>query len=160
MARTTTKAAIVLRMANPELGVTQREAISSGTVYPGDLLELSGGAVLAHSTGTGVLPGKLIALVNPTPNTNTYPTTAAVDIPYDNGNTCYYAVGQPGDRYNMRLAASQTAVAGVSQLASNGDGTLRVITVAAGHLANSVVGISANSVTTAGAVARVQVDIA
>ena len=159
MARTTTKHAIVLRMANPETGVTQKEAISSGTLYPGYLGELSSGAIQAHSTGTGVLPMKLIALENPTPDTNTYPTTAQIDIPYDNGNICYYAVAQPGERYNMYLAASMTATAGTTVLCSNGDGTLRTESVDANTLAGSVVGVAANSVTTVGSALRIQVDI-
>ena len=153
MARTTTEHSIVIELANLE-GVVSLERLGSGTITPGHLLDITGAAVRSHATGDGVLPGKLVALENQTPDTQASPTTAAIDITYASGDTVYYAQGNPGDVFNMIVATSQTTVAGVSQLVSNGDGTLKVTTVDAATLVGAVVGVADEAVTSGTVVAR------
>jgi len=140
MARTTTEHQIVIQSANLN-GVVRLEGIADEAFMPGRLLSVDNAEEYQnHNSAVGVLPGKLIALETQTPDTDTYPTTAAIDIPYVADETCYVAQGQPGDVYNMWLADGYTAVKGQSMLASNGDGALRVVTVAAGTFTNSIVG--------------------
>lgn len=150
MARTTTEHTIVVQAASP-YGVVRREALADEIFYPGHLLRFDTSEELEkHATADGVLVGKLIALENPTPDTITYPTTAAISIPYAADDTAYYAEGQPGDIFQIFLANAQTVVKGISQLASNGDGTLKVATVAAGTLANAIIGVADEDATASG----------
>jgi len=97
MARTSTEHTIVIQSANLN-GVVRREALADEIFYPGHLLRFDADEELElHATADGVLAGKLIALENPTPDTITYPTTAAISIPYAADDTAYFAEGQPGD---------------------------------------------------------------
>ena len=159
MARTTTQHTIVVQSGNLN-GVVRREALADEALTPGHLVRFDADEELEkHGTADGVLVGKLVVLENPTPDTYTYPTTAAIDIPYAANDTCYYAEGVPGDIFNMILASSVTAVKGISQLVSNGDGTLKVATVGAGTLAGAVVGVADQDVTSGTATARCRVRI-
>ena len=160
MARTTTDHQIVVVSAD-KFGVVRKEALADEALYPGMLARFDADEELeAHATANGVLVGKLVVLETLTPNTDTYPTTAAIDIPYTIGDTCYYVEGQPGDVLNMFLANGETAVKGVSQLISNGDGSLKVETVDADTLANSIVGVAAADLANAtGSRARLRVTI-
>lgn len=158
MARTTTLHSIIVELANLE-GIIALERLGSGTVTPGHLLDVTGGAVRSHNTADGVCPGKLVALENQTPDTQASPTAAAIDITYASGDTVYYAQASPGDVFNMIIAASETTVDGVSQLVSNGDGTLKVVTVATTTLTEAVVGVADEAVTSGTVVARCRVRI-
>ena len=159
MARTTTQHTIVIQSGSYH-GVIRREAIADEALTPGHLVRFDADEELElHATADGVCVGVLVVLENPTPDTHTYPTTAAIDIPYAADDTAYYAEGTRGDIFNMLLATSQTAVKGISNLVSNGDGTLKVATVGAGTLANAVVGVADADVTTGTATARVRVRI-
>ena len=158
MARTTTDHTIVIVSANKD-GVVRREAIADEALTPGYLVRFDADEELEnHATAEGVLVGKLVVLESQTPDTDDYATTAAIDIPYAADDLAYYAEGQPGDVFNMLLANGEIAVKGVSQLGSNGDGTLKVVTVGATTLANSVVGVAdADLANTTGAAARLRV---
>jgi hypothetical protein len=159
MARTTTEHTIVVKSAD-KYGVIYREAIADEAFYPGDLLRFDADEELElHATADGVLVGKLVAMENQTPDTHTYPTTAAIDIPYAADDLAYYAEGQPGDVFNMRLAAGEDAVKGITQLVSNGDGTLKAETVDAATLANAIVGVADEDITGGAAVLRCRVRI-
>jgi hypothetical protein len=150
MARTTTQHTIVVQSANLE-GVVRREAIADEAFSPGHLLRFDADEELEkHNTADGVLIGKLVAAINPTPDTITYPTTAAVDIPYTADDMAYYIEGQPGDILMIYLEDAETVVKGVSQLVSNGGGTLKVVTVGTSTLANSVVGVADEDATASG----------
>lgn len=123
MARTTTKHTIVTQSADMH-GVVHLEAIGTGAVYPGKLLEMdSNGYVLHHATASGAT-AKLVALEHQTPDTQTYPTTAAIDIPYDSGDLVYYTQASPGDVLNMWLASGESVTKGLEWLISNGAGLL------------------------------------
>jgi len=142
MARTTTEHQIAIQFANKD-GMVRREAIAHEAIYPGHLLRFNTDEELElHATADGVLVGKLVCDINPTPNTTTYATTAATAIPYAADDTAYYIEGSIGDILLMRLVDQGVVVKGISQLGSNGDGTLKVVTVGAGTLANSVVGVA------------------
>jgi hypothetical protein len=159
MARTTTEHSIVVKSAN-KLGPVFREAIADEVMYPGHLVRFDADEELElHATADGALPGKLVVVENPVPDTHTYPTTAAIDIPYAANDLAYYVEGQPGDVLNMKLATGQTATMGIAPLVSNGDGTLKTATVGAGTLANAIVGYADEDVTTGTATARIRVRI-
>lgn len=159
MARTTTRHTIVCESAD-KFGVTRREAIADEAFTPGHLLRFDADEELEkHATADGVTVGKLVALETLTPDTNTYPTTPAIDIPYTADDLAYYADGQPGDIFNMWLATGETGVKGITQLVSNGDGTLKAAVVAATTLANAIVGVAHQDVTGAGAALRCLVRI-
>lgn len=150
MARTTTEHQIAIQAANKD-GWVRREAIADEIIYPGHLLRFDTDEELElHGTADGVLVGKLVCDINPTPDTITYPTTAAVSIPYAADDTAYYIEGTPGDILLMRLVDEGEVVKGVSQLVSNGDGTLKVATVGAGTLANAIVGVADEDCTASG----------
>lgn len=150
MARTTTEHQIAIQFANKE-GMVRREAIADEIFYPGHLLRFDASEELElHATADGVLVGKLVADINPTPNTTTYATTAATAIPYAADDTAYYIEGSPGDILMMRLVDQGVVVKGVSQLVSNGDGTLKVATVSATTLANAIVGVADEDCTASG----------
>jgi len=125
MARTTTHHQIIVRQG-PH-GVARAERVCGEAITPGHLLEVdSSEHYIKHDGAEEFLPRKIVALETLTPDTITYPTTAMIDIPYASGDTVYAGIVGPGDRAYMFLAAGYTAVEGVSQLCSAGDGTLHV----------------------------------
>lgn len=159
MARTTTEHSIVVKSAS-KLGPVFREAIADEAMTPGHLVRHDADEELElHATADGALPGKLVVVENPVPDTATYPTTAAIDIPYAANDLAYYVEGSPGDVLNMILATGQTCTMGISPLVSNGDGTLKTATVGAGTLANAIVGYADEDVTSGTATARCRVRI-
>lgn len=123
-------------------------------IKPGHLLAISSGAVIKHATADGVSQ-RLVAVESPTASG----TGLTIDKTYANGDTVYYTQARSGDVLYMILADSNVAVGGVTPLVSNGDGTLKIATVAAGTLEDAVVGYAEESVTTSGAVARIRVRI-
>lgn len=123
MARTTTKHTIVHKSADLH-GIVHLEAVGTGAIMPGQLLGMeSNEYVQQHATASGA-SGKLVALENQTPDTHTYPTTAAIDIPYDSGDTVYYTQASPGDVLNMWLKAGENVSKGIDWLISDGAGRL------------------------------------
>lgn len=124
MARTTTRHTIVVQSADLD-GVVHLEAIGTAAVYPGKLLEFesSAGYIRHHSVASGAT-AKFVALEHQTPDTITYPTTAAIDIPYDSGDLVYYTQASRGDVLNMWVAEGESVTKGIDWLISNGAGLL------------------------------------
>lgn len=150
MARTTTEHVIGIQSANKD-GFVRREALADEIFYPGHVLRFDTDEELEmHATADGVLVGRLVADINPTPDTITYPTTAAVSIPYAADDTAYYIECSPGDIVQAFLADGETIVKGVTQLISNGDGTLKAETVDAATLANAIFGVGDEDATASG----------
>ena len=151
MARTTTYHSIVIESAHLN-GPVIREAIADEAITPGYLLRFDSDEELEnHAAAGGVLVGKLVAVESQTPDIDTYPTYAAIDIPYAATVLAYYIEARPGDILNMLLANGETDVKGVTQLISNGDGTLKAETVDGDTIAGSIVGVAEQDVTASGA---------
>jgi len=112
---------IVLEAHN---GAIRREEICADEVVPGQLLEYtSAGKVDKHSEADGpAIP--LFAVESPTPNTNTYPTTDSIDIPYTANDSIYMVQGKPGDVIYAWLADGANVKKGRNFLGSNGTGHL------------------------------------
>jgi len=160
MTRTTTPHSIVVKMANRADGVVRMEGIADEAITPGHLIRYDADEELElHADADGVLPIKLVALETLTPDTDQYPTTAKIDIPYTANDTIYFANALPGDVYYMWLAAGETAVRGQSNMVSNGDGTLKVAAVGVGTLTNSIFGIAEEDVDNAGGGAAVRLRV-
>jgi hypothetical protein len=121
------------------LKLFRKEAKAAGTITPGHLIQLDSNAeAVVHATAGGVLQGKLIALESQTPDDE---DAWSIEINYVDNERVYYAVGQPGERYNMLLKAGENAALN-AQLESAGDGSLQVESVGAGSLTNSIVGVA------------------
>lgn len=149
MARTTTQHTIVVETAKPH-GVTRLEAVGSATIYPGMLLTfLSGGKITPHATASGA-SAKFVALENQTPDTFTYPTTAAIDIPYASEDTVYYAQLQAGDVANMRWANGQSPTFGIDWVISDGNGNLTSCGTGVSVGTSNVIGLAWQTVTASG----------
>jgi len=98
------------------------EEVGTGSIMPGQILEYkTGGKVGQNSTG-GVAGLPLIALETHTPDTITYPTTGAIDIPYDDGETVYCAYCQAGDVINGWLKDGESVKKGIDFLIRDGAG--------------------------------------
>lgn len=144
---------IALRGAMVRLEETAGEA----GIKPGHLLEISSGEVIKNTALDAPARPPKIALESPTAADG---STAAIDTAYADGDTVYYAVGQPGEIYYMWLENGANAVAGVSHLGSSGTGALTVITIDGTTLAETVIGVPAESLNnTSGADARIRVMI-
>lgn len=109
----------------------------AGTIKPGHLLTYSSGNVIIHGTADGAQE-RLFAIESPTAD---HATTANIDLAYASGDTVYMTRPAPGDVMYAWLATGNTTVIGVSQLVSNGDGTLKIATLGAGTLTNAIVGV-------------------
>lgn len=123
MARTTTEHKIILKRAS-QLGVVRLEAVGTGSIMPGQLVEIEANEYLQKHSIAGGHSLKFFALPNPTPDTITYPTNASIDIPYDDGDTAYFMQGMPGDEVNAWLASGQNVKKGIDVLISDGNGRL------------------------------------
>lgn len=124
-------------------------------IKPGHLLAISSGALIKHATADGVVQN-LVAVTSQTATG----TGLTIDQAYASGDTVYYTQGRSGDVLYMWLATANTTVAGVSALGSNGDGTLKVVTVGASTLEDSVVGYAEEVVAnSSGAAVRLRVRI-
>lgn len=132
-----------------------QEGLGAGTVTPGHIVEFSTAeAIVVHPTGTGVW-SRMIAIENPYDDLNTSP---AIDSNYLTDDTVRFIYAIPGDLCYLWLANGETAVRGRSRLASNGDGTLRVVTTGTPDL--SIVGVPHEDLANAtGAAARLRVRI-
>ena len=127
------------------------EAITAAasSVVPGELVEVTAaGELQANSTADGAAQ-KLIALTN-------LCTAGTIDKQYAVGETARYGAAHSGQEGYVWLAASQTATP-ITPLGSNGDGSLKIVTVSATTLAGSIVAYPLESVTTTGAKARIKV---
>jgi len=128
------------------------EAIGTGTIYPGELVEykLGGTKLQVHGTAGGA-SARFFAVENPTPDTSsTYAGSASIDIPYTSGDTVYFRQAVPGDEVNARLANGQTVVKGTHWLASDGNGELASIGTGVSVGTSNPVGIAWQSLTASG----------
>lgn len=133
---------------------SRKEGLADVAITPGELLRYkSDGDLEPHGTAGGVLASKLVALESQTPDSE---SAASIDVDYAIGETVHYAVGRPGEVYYMWLKAGETAVKGITQLVSDGAGALQAETVDASTLANSVVGVPAESYDNSGGGSRVR----
>ena len=155
MARTTTQHTVVVQSAKPS-GVTRMEAVGSGSIIPGEVLEYRSSKIQRVSTAAVATP-KFVALENPTPDTDDYPTTAAIDIPYADGDTVYFAKAAPGDIYNMRLGDGGTVTKGLQFLKANASGQVASCGTGVNVGTANPIGIAWETVTAAGTEARCQV---
>ena len=107
---------------------------------PGDLLEISGGKTQRHSAASGQTR-KMFALENPS-------NGGTITDDYTADETGRYMVGRAGDRVYAFLANAVEVVLEVTNLISNGDGSLKV---AAGTEDDSeIVGTSLETKTASG----------
>lgn len=113
---------VVLETSTPLTGM---ERISGEAVTPGHLVEITTGNLLQkHASATGA-SAKLFALEATWSVAGNNLTGPALDEEYPSGDTVAFFQAKQGDLVNALLAAGQNADEG-NQLASNGDGTLRV----------------------------------
>lgn len=107
-------------------GINRQEGIA-GTIAitPGMLLEFSSGVLIPHATANGAQQ-RLVALESQNADSE---TLASVDVPYASGDVVYYTPAAPGDLMWMWIKANETAVAGVTPLASGGGGLLQAGTI-------------------------------
>lgn len=131
----------------------ERLAAAGSTIVPGDLIEkTTSDTFQEHSTADGLVEG-VVADVNPYEEDT---STAAISKTWAVGDTVRAIVTSPGQLLNMRLTTSQTAVIG-SPLASNGDGTLKVVVMGAGTIAGAIKFMAQEAVTTTTSIARIKV---
>lgn len=123
-----------------------QEAIASGTITPGSLVELiSSGCVRVQATAA--------AVARPAYATENSMIGKTIDDDYLDGKRVILIVAEPGDEILAILAISQTIVVG-DQLESAGGGQLRK------HAAGAVLAIAKWAVTTTGAaVSRIIVEV-
>jgi hypothetical protein len=106
------------------MGFFRDEKLAQSAITPGELLEINGGLVQAHSTGGGTVGVPLIALESPHVDN---PGTDAIDTDYAGSDTVYMARGQTGEEFYMFLAGSQNVSEG-DDLESDGAGALQATT--------------------------------
>lgn len=98
----------------------QDEAVAAAALTPGQLLFKSSGSFTQHATDGGGAEVKLyVCDLN-------FLLQGDVDTTYASGDTAVAFEPRPGERYRMRVAATQNITALDTPLASNGDGTLRI----------------------------------
>lgn len=156
MARTTTQHTVVVRSANRD-GVLRDEEVGTGSIIPGEALEYDTNGYVQRVSTAGVATPKLVAMENPTPDTDDYPTTAAVDIPYADGDTVQFAVGKPGDVFNMRLADGESVTQMRDFLIPNDAGQLTSCGTGISVGTSNPIGIAWETVDASGTAARCQV---
>lgn len=158
MARTTTEHTVTIQSAKPS-GVTRLEAVGTSPIIPGHLLEFeSNGYVKRHATASGAA-APFVAMELFTPDTHTYPTTAAIDIPYADGDSVYFAQGQPGDVFNMWIASGQDVTKGLDWMISDGSGRLKSCGTGVSVGTSNPIGIAWESAAASGTAVRCQVRI-
>lgn len=143
---------VVLLSGNPQY---PQQALSSGTMTPGDLINVSTtGALVKHATAEGnAIPA--FADVNVTPDRET--TTQAIDVPYASGETVKWIICRPGDMVYAWLPAAAAAIVAGDFLASNGDGSLRKLGTATNS--EAVIGQAAESVNNSTGASRVRIRV-
>lgn len=131
----------------------ERVSAAGTAIVPGHLVErTTADTFQEHSTADGFAEG-LVADINPYEEDT---STAAIDKTWAVGDTVRAIQTAPGDTLYMKLTTSQAAVIG-SPLASNGDGTLKVVVVGAGTLEGAVRFMAIEAVTTTTSIARILV---
>lgn len=95
------------------------EALASGTVKPGHLIETIDGRVRRHATAGGNAE-KAIAIEASSEDGGT------VNVEYADGELVYYRIFQSGEHGLVRIANGE-AVEEDDFLESNGDGTFRIV---------------------------------
>lgn len=136
--------------------VRQEGLAGAGTIKPGHLLTYSSGNVIIHGTADGIAE-RLYAIESPTAD---HATTASIDLAYASGDTVYMTRAAPGDVVYGWLATGSSVVQGVTPLGSNGDGTVKLITLGATTLAGSVVGVPDETLNNAsGAAVRLKIRV-
>ena len=133
-----------------ELAMTASEAI-----LPGHLVErVSAGTLSKHSTAAGNAT-KSFAFENESDG-------SGIDEAYADGETVIFGTCPAGTKINAILADSNTIAIG-DFLESNGDGTLRALAADAAtdqDQRTSVIGQALEAVTTSGATARIEIEVA
>jgi hypothetical protein len=127
------------------------EAVGSGTIYPGELVYMTTATqVHTHETaGAAALP--FFAVEHPTPDTSgSYGGSAAIDIPYSDGDTVYFRQALPGDEVNARLANGQSVIKGLEWLISDGNGELASCGTGISVGTSNPVGVAWQTVTASG----------
>jgi len=127
-------------------------------IYPGKLLEWSGGEFLRHNTAGGLVLPIMIALESQTPDDE---DDITIDVVYADGDIVYAWIPKSGDHALMWLADGETA-AQHDLLESDGDGCLQVeAAVDATDIVQAIVGRCVVAVDNAlgGAPARILVEI-
>lgn len=147
---------IIIQAENEGSGTILEKLAGEAGIKPGHLLAISSGALIKHATADGITQ-RFTAIESPTASNG---TALTIDVAYASGDTVYYTQPEAGDVLYMFLATANSATAGVTPLGSNGDGTLKVVTVAAGTLDDSVVGYAEDTLNnTSGSAARLRVRI-
>lgn len=131
------------------------EANADGAITPGHLVvRTSATEVGVHATADGIAQ-KQFALSDPS-------LTKAWDAAYVSGERVAFGSFKQGDQVQALLATANNAVLDPpSPLGSNGDGTLKVITVGAGTLEGALVGYARQALNnTSGSPQRLIVEVA
>lgn len=153
MASTTIK--IVLVQVNSESGsrpIHDKDLAAVTVIRPGQLLEMnSSEQIIIHASADGPARPTRVAVENPY---GSDPTISQIETNYAIADNVRYIYPQPGDLCNMLIEASATLVKGVTMLASAGDGSLQVITPAAGTVEGTVVGRAEQDITVGGGAAE------
>lgn len=152
MARTTTRHTIFVQFGAPH-GSPLIEAIGTGTIYPGELVEIKpGGTKLQAHAEAGGASARFVAVENPTPNTadSSYAGSASIDIPYTSGDTVYYRQAGRGDVVNMRLANAAAVTKGEDWMISDGNGELTSCGTGVSVGTSNPIGIAWQTVTASG----------
>lgn len=113
-----------------------KEALTSGAVTPGNLVQLNSSGVLVRHANAGQNAIPLFAYENEL-------IGSGIDTAYVTGNRGRYFAARPGDEVYAILASGQNVASGAF-LESNGDGTLRAYTNQSGQnvYTAAVVGVS------------------
>lgn len=129
------------------------ELNASGAITPGHLVKrTSATQVAVHATADGPAEA-LFAKEDPS-------LSKDWDEAYADGERCAFIACKKGDQVNALLATANNAAIG-SPLGSNGDGTLKVITVGAGTLEGGLVAYARAALNnTSGSAQRLIVEVA
>ncbi len=127
------------------------EALATpGTIKPGHILARSAGNFILHNVAD---QGGSLYIADLDVNKQ-----GGMETLYPAGDTVRAFYPVPGELYHVRVAASQNITAIETALTSNGDGTLKIASGAAGT--QEVVAYADEIINTGGAVALVRVRIA
>lgn len=128
----------------------QAKIEGSSTITPGALVRLSNGLFIDHDAA-GEARDFFIANLNAE-------AQEGVNDDWTPGDTLTAFIPQPGQYFNMVVAAGQNITAKGTALTSNGDGTLKIATIT-GATPDVTVAVADEVVNTGGATALVRVRI-
>ncbi len=109
-------------LLSPNSGAIRAEALADAAISPGDLVEISATGVDVNGTLDEVTPEVAVAI-------NSVGDAGDVNRDYVMGETANFAYPQKGELVNFRIGENLAITKG-QKLASAGDGTLLVATVA------------------------------